>query len=81
MKEDIAAGETRRKRRDVAHVAGYEIDLLVWTDTQSFLFRPDQSTHFVSLIEKCVHEITAEQTGCPSDESAHSLDPNKQAGI
>src|SRR5260370_25364987 len=51
MKEDIAAGETGRKCRDVAHVAGYEIDLLIRKNTQGLFLRADQSAHFPSLIE------------------------------
>src|SRR5712671_3800561 len=51
VKKDVAAGETWRECTDVAHVAGYEIDLLVRKDTQSLFLRADQSAHFPSLIE------------------------------
>src|SRR5229473_3342051 len=69
VKQDVAAGQTGCKCRDVAHIAGYEIDLFIGKNTQGLFLRADQSSHFVSLIEQCAHEITTEQAGCPRDKS------------
>ena len=60
VKQDVAAGEAGCKRTDVAHIVGYEIDLVIRKNTQGFLLRADQSAHLVSLIEKSENEIAAE---------------------